>query len=209
LRLRLGGTWFINGGVGEDSRIAQANSSRYLGYFQFASHEYSGNPKLFKLELLSKSQEFENLKDKIKDKRSLILQVRMGDYLTEDRFGHLENEYFETQLQTAVEFSKFDAIYLFSDNPEFALDRFPASLRTRIELLDSQNLKSSEVLELMRYGTYYIISNSTFGWWGAYLSYSPSPRVIVPSPWFSQLETPVNLIPNSWHLVPRGGVGFE
>ncbi len=209
LRLRLGGSWFINRGVGEDSRIARANSSKYLGYFQFASRDYLGNPSIFDLELINKSQEFENLKIKIENKRNLILQVRMGYYLTEDKFGHLENEYFETQLRAALDYTKFDAIYLFSDNPELAVDRFPASLRARIELLDSQNLKSSEVLELMRYGTYYIISNSTFGWWGAFLSYFPNPRVIVPNPWFSLMQTPENLIPSSWNLMHRDGIKFK
>jgi hypothetical protein len=50
----------------------------------------------------------------------------------------------------------------------------------------------------MRRGAGYVLSNSTFGWWGAFLSKTGNPRVVVPKPWFVTLEDPRQLNPEFW-----------
>ena len=50
----------------------------------------------------------------------------------------------------------------------------------------------------------YIIANSSFSWWGAWLSSNRDKIVISPSKWFgpnnSHLDTK-DLIPNSWKII--------
>jgi len=50
----------------------------------------------------------------------------------------------------------------------------------------------------------FIVSNSTFSWWGAYLSQNPVKRVIAPTPWYGpglQHISTDGLYPESWEVI--------
>ena len=54
----------------------------------------------------------------------------------------------------------------------------------------------------MTYGENYILSNSTFGWWGAWMNINHK-RVFVPSKWFGPNLNHLNkndLIPSTWEV---------
>jgi len=57
---------------------------------------------------------------------------------------------------------------------------------------------SASTLEAMRFGRGYVIANSTFSWWGAYLSHTDHAEVIAPDPWFQGMDSPDSLIPRNW-----------
>ena len=62
-------------------------------------------------------------------------------------------------------------------------------------------------LQAMRLGCAYVIANSTFSWWAAYLSLNPSVEVVAPSPWFMVMEDPKELIPPNWEQIDAGYQG--
>jgi len=50
----------------------------------------------------------------------------------------------------------------------------------------------------------FITSNSTFSWWGAYLSQNHTKRVIAPTPWYGpglQHISTEDLYPDSWEVI--------
>jgi hypothetical protein len=60
---------------------------------------------------------------------------------------------------------------------------------------------AAETLEAMRHAKNYILGNSSLSWWGAKLSYSKTPIVIAPNPWFKAAPEPRDLIPADWSRI--------
>jgi hypothetical protein len=93
---------------------------------------------------------------------------------------------------------RFNKIWIFSDEPEAVKEILPDWIlhnsRIILEGLDSP----ASTIQAMRLGYGYVLSNSTFGWWGAKLSYNQHAPVIVPKPWFKIKDEPRLLIPKHW-----------
>jgi hypothetical protein len=53
----------------------------------------------------------------------------------------------------------------------------------------------------MRYGSSYIIANSSFSWWGAYLRKNQNAPVYAPNKWFKGMDDPDQLLPPDWRIV--------
>ena len=54
--------------------------------------------------------------------------------------------------------------------------------------VDSKNMKSFDVLRMMRGAQAYVLSNSTLGWWAAFLSMPQ--QVFAPPHWFAYFDHP-------------------
>ena len=191
----------INNGIGYDSRFEKKSESLNFGYFQtfkWASHP-AVKSELMKLRPNSRSNAFSEFVMKSSNKKVLCIHVRLMDYRLENSFGIPSKKYY----QNAIEFSKnvvnFDSIWLFSDEPTEALKFIPAEYLKFLEVVPEFPGGVVETFELMRHCDSYIIGNSTFSWWGAFLSHTQNPSVVAPSKWFKLSATPVDLIPKAWH----------
>ena len=59
--------------------------------------------------------------------------------------------------------------------------------------------KFGHYLHLMSLANHFVIPNSTFAWWAAWLSQVPSKNVIAPQKWFSDSKIDTDdLCPESW-----------
>jgi len=185
--------------LGYDALMLPSGKNQVLvGYFQ--SYLYAGRikeiaPKLFDGQLNNYEEEFRQLSQ---DENPLIVHVRLGDYKSEDRLGVLSLNYYENAIEAMMSTQMFQKIWLFSDEPKDAILRVPAGWRNHVRVIDSNNLESAETLKLMTLGHGYVIANSTFGWWGAFLSENPNSRVIAPVPWFKSHPEPRELVPPNW-----------
>src|ERR1700731_201171 len=104
-----------------------------------------------------------------------------------------------------------------------ALDRFDSSCRflvfsdsasdlqwckeniSREGLIFSENHSEVQDFALMSACDHHIISNSTYGWWAAWLNPSPTKRVIAPRNWFASSQRADlvidDLIPPGWEII--------
>lgn len=188
----------VNKGVGFDkSLISDKRTNTYLGYFQtwkYVDRFLENGSIVLNTE---KSTKYNSLLKKILDEKPIIIHLRLGDYLNEPNFGVLGREYFIDALQNMNSSLSNKKVWIFS-NEIYKAERHLNLKNENVYFVIDEGLKPSEILEIMRHGRGYIISNSTFGWWAAMLRYNKLAPVIAPYPWFKKLEHPIGLIPNNW-----------
>jgi hypothetical protein len=93
-----------------------------------------------------------------------------------------------------------NTIWIFSDEIARAKELIEVDLDSNlVRWIEEVDQSPASTMELMRHGVGYVIANSTFSWWAAYLSYNTGSPVIAPDPWFKEIEEPAGLIPPSWN----------
>lgn len=173
-----------------------------VGYFQ--SFKYLSKSTLeimSSLNVLEPSETFLEYLRKLQDKKILVVHVRLGDYVNEPRIGTLSQEYYKRALGE-FDFAKIDQVLIFSDSPDMVSDYLPEEYSSYFEVVPNF-FTSAETLTLMTVGSDFIISNSTFSWWGAMLSQNIGKKVVAPTPWFVAQDEPRDLLPSSWIRVKR------
>jgi hypothetical protein len=135
----------------------------------------------FKEEIIKDCQ---SIVEELLDEGPIALHIRRGDFLiNSDNHHNLSLEWYENAL------SKFDSdreVILFTDDPFWASAQ---ELFKPDRFLLSEGNSSYHDLYLMTQCSDFIIANSTFSWWGAWLANTG--RVVAPSKWFG---------PNNQHL---------
>jgi hypothetical protein len=170
------------------------------GYFQ--SHKFIDCDKslaqLMSLRPISYSHKLSELTKEIKFKSVLIVHLRLTDYLDLEEFGIPSVKYYLNAINEVMTHSSVEEIWLFSDQPDLAGEIFKTEGLPKIRVIDNLGLDDSEVWELMRYGSAYVIGNSSFAWWATKLSYQQNAIVVCPNPWFKKIKEPSHLIPQNW-----------
>lgn len=146
------------------------------------------------IELSIKAESFLEAVNRIPEKWRLV-HVRLGDYLSNGDFGLLSPEYFDAQIDLQDSVRKMPTLVFTNDREK--LKEINPGLSMHISELDT-NLSSAELLLLCSYASNFVISNSTFSWWAAYISNSRGMEVIAPEPWFRYVNPPTELIPPHW-----------
>ena len=154
------------------------------------------------LSLTRHNPEIDLLRSQSLEPKPLIVHVRLGDYKLESNFGILDTQYYSSAIDSAMGDATIKEIWLFSDETDLALTRIPQKYLPITKVLNLNDFSPAEVLEVMRFGYAYVIANSTFSWWGAFLAYKENARVIAPSRWFRNMAEPLDLIPDTWERFP-------
>jgi hypothetical protein len=136
-------------------------------------------------------------------KKSIVVQpvmvhVRLGDYEEESNIGLLSKEYFASALRMLARERRFKQVWIFSNNPVKAREYFADFKGVDFWVVEDSGFRSADTLELMRHMHGFVISNSTFSWWGARLGYLSDLQIVSPNPWFKNLKIPNHLLPVKW-----------
>lgn len=189
--------------VGFDPRLGQSASyRRIVGRFQAAAHVAEacrlGFPR--RLQPITRSPWLLDLEQRASDESPLVAIVRLGDYRRHAaRFGNLTQSYYADGLET-LDPNRERPIWLFCDEGANGLEFLPDQVRERTWVVPQPDDEPKEhVLLAAGLGNGYVIANSTFAWWAAWMS-GPQSEIVLPDPWFRRLS-PEGIAPPDWETV--------
>jgi hypothetical protein len=155
------------------------------------------------------SQEASRLMDKINaDDAAVSINVRRGDNAhsppSMKTFGCPGMEYYNAALETLTEklnrqknpVGKIN-LYVFSDEIDWVKQNLHSGFP--VFFVSGPEVETCEEMALMSACRHNIISNSTFGWWGAWLNNNPKKIVIAPKQWaLIRKQNYKDIIPEEW-----------
>jgi hypothetical protein len=179
------------------------------GYFQ--SEKYFENVKEEVKKMFTPVDSvYEKIK-KIDFSNSVSLQVRFYDRNRLGgnplNFGHENPEGYHNLAKEGGYFS--EAIKYFGPNKTYIINsNNPILAKQLLNLpdaitLDSKIYNNIDQFFIQTLCEHNVISNSTFGWWGAYLNNNPDKIVFAPKRWFTfeQVNTE-EIFPKEWRVLP-------
>jgi hypothetical protein len=142
--------------------------------------------------------------EKIDRVLSVCLHVRRTDYITvkdsKDTLGFVGIEYYIKAIAHLNNLYSGLHFFVFSDDIEWCRQNF-GFISSPLTFVSGQydSGKPSIDLDLMSRCKHFIIPNSTFSWWAAWLSTNSSKTVIAPKKWMNdQTLNTKDLIPEEW-----------
>jgi len=156
------------------------------GYFQSEKYfeEYSIDIKKFFTPSIGILQYLENYSDVFTHYPELKMEndfcfigVRRGDYIT---YANIHNPCGMVYYQNAMDRMQKDVYYIMTDDIQWVKSHFIGPQYRYLEIQD-------DLIKLLTIALFknHIISNSTFYWWGSYLSIHDDLRIIAPDKWIN------------------------
>ncbi len=194
-------------GRGFDPRMMTAQPGTYLHGF-WASPRYFADydDQIRKDFTLRVPPDPENalLMREIATSNSVCIHVRRGDYVlvsdVRNLLGTCSSEYYRTGIGIVRNTVNEPRFYVFSDDPEWTRENI--QIPTEVTYVTHNLDREYEDLRLMAACRHFIIANSTFSWWAAYLGNAPDKKVIAPERWFTRPNSiEADLIPKEWRRI--------
>ena len=172
-----------------------------LGYFQKYNYSHLVKDKIVFHGFL-KNKELQKYHELATKVNPLVVHVRRGDYTQEKLFGLLNNDYYSQAIQYCLRSTKLPVgeIWVFSDDINAAKNMIQSQSELKIRWISTVDSSPVATLIAMSYGGNFVIANSTYSWWGAFLA-SSAETVCCPAIWFKAIEFDANLFLPSWHQI--------
>lgn len=117
-------------------------------------------------------------------KNTVAIHVRRTDYLLEERYGFIGEQYYERAISLMQTKIKDPLFVFFSDDIKWCRLNFKNDRTVFFE--EQEWLADYLQLHLLSKCAHQIIANSSFSWWGAWLNTNPEKMVIRPATPFKE-----------------------
>ena len=136
----------------------------------------------------------------IKESNAVCIHIRRGDTLNRKTgLINCTSTYYTKAIADIV--SKVDnpLFMVFSDDIKGARETLK-DITARLEFVEQRN-PDYEELRLMYSCKHFIIANSTFSWWAAFLSNNPNKIIVAPKNWYIDGRDMSGLLDPSWSII--------
>jgi hypothetical protein len=188
-------------------KIFQITGNIYLdGYWQ-SEYYFVDIKEIIKKDFTLKPQNLsiqeQELLNIIDKSLSICLHIRRGDLVNNpaaNQFhGLIDIEYINNAINIIESRIKYPHYFIFSDDIQWCKKNINLKYPTQFVTGENAEDRFSVDFQLMQACKYFIISNSSFSWWTAWLSQNPDKIVIAPKQWFRNSKINTNdLVPKEW-----------
>lgn len=160
------------------------------GYFQSEKYFIESKSKIYSMfRVLPELTDVERLLiTKFQKSRAVAVSMRLGDdYFNCRDLNVCDDEFYHTAIQKLLKnhCEKLD-FFIFSDKIEKAKEILKVYSEYNIYYVNG--LTDFQSLRFMSTFDKFIIANSSFSWWGAYLSQYGDKEIICPDKWFNNIS---------------------
>jgi hypothetical protein len=150
----------------------------------------------FSRQIIPESRE---LLARIENSNAVCLNVRRTDFLKVDTLNATNQEYFERGADYLGRKLSEPRFFVFSDDVAWCRDNIKTGYPTEFVGHEHKGFKFGNYMQLMTRCKHFLIPNSSFAWWAAWLNTGPDKLVVAPENWFTDptIDT-TDLVPESW-----------
>ena len=158
------------------------------GYFQSEKY-FKKNYKVIREELRIKTvrEECFRLGETIAADQAVCVHVRRGDYLGNEYYAICDEGYYRDAISLLGERVPNPVFYFFSNDIEWVKRTFVGKNYRYVD----NGFEEYEDLYLMYHCKHFVLSNSTFSWWGQYLCDFNDKIVVAPDRWCNGIEADI------------------
>lgn len=190
-----------------DPQILKGTGDIYLDGFWQTEKYFKDIQDILRKEITVKSPlqgRDADIAREIEATNSIMMHIRRGDYVTNQQTNEYHGtcglDYYRKAIAIIAEKVPSPHFFIFSDDHEWVKENIV--LEYPSTYVDHNNAdKNYEDLRLMSLCKHHIIANSSFSWWGAWLSQNTHKIVIGPKGWFNnpkKKSITSDVIPSDW-----------
>jgi hypothetical protein len=176
-----------------------------IGYFQ--SYKYLEPVKHLLVKDLSFSEKQTNpavlhLIQEIQQLNSVCVHIRKGDFANNNVHGTIGLEYYTNAIDLMAQKVNDIHLFVFSDDVNWCAKNLQFQYPVTFVPTELAGVKTRNNFEMMTHCKHFVISNSTYAWWAAYLAQYATKTVIAPKKWFMGVSVDTkDLTPAEWILL--------
>lgn len=188
----------------DESVLNVKKKNIYLdGYWQSEKYFKEFRSEILEIFSFEKTKNFSGNKefiDALDLANSICINVRRGDFVGSKEHDTVGMDFYHDSIERFRQWMGVDPhLYVFSDDINWCSENFRMYDRVTYMGDDRRGDRHFNYLYLMSIFNNFIIPNSTFAWWGAWLARSRDKVVIAPKKWSGTIEgNEVDIVPAEW-----------